>query len=66
MNDGPGVRIRDHSDELQFFTAEAAGIGGLILDVSNLFSPKYLHGGPGPPKGNNGQLRELWFRVQRQ
>jgi hypothetical protein len=40
MNDGPGVRIRDHSDELQFFTTEAAGLAGLILDRSNLLSPK--------------------------
>ena len=40
MNDDPRVTIRDHSDEHQFFTAEAAGLVGLVLDRSNLLSPK--------------------------
>jgi hypothetical protein len=50
MNDGPSVRIHHHSDEREFFTAEAAGLAGSVLDGSNLLSPKYLHGGPEAPK----------------
>lgn len=50
MNDGPGISIRDQSDEREFFTAGTAGLARSVLDSSNLLGKKYLHGGPEAPK----------------